>query len=595
MTVRVRPTSGSKRRRSSGDSEERFQLLVTIGFIGLIVLVVLILVGAVAFSYYDSHFRPIATVGSATITRDQWGNRGNLELLRIGNQETRIRAQMSANQLDATTGEALITSLETSKGTIGSQAAEDLVDLVYKGQLAEAKGLSVTDADIQAKMNADASNPERRHAYAIFVQPQPATSTAAVTATDRQKALESATTAAAALASGTSFEQVAQQYSTDPSKDLGGDYGFITASNSIDPAWVQALFALPLNGTTPVIKGADGTYRIGTVREIAPAAVDPNFNRDVVKVVGDQAYRDNISMEALAAKLEASVVADATAGDVDQERLAEVYIGVTSGTDPATDKGTVHASHILYSPNNDPANQASLPPTDPAWAAAKAKAQVTTDALNAITDVTQREAKFAELAKSESNDTASGANGGDLGFFGLDSGFVAAFTDPLFNNTALKPGDILGPITSQFGYHVILFQERRPGATDRLKAVSDALAQTGADFAAIAKANSDGDEALIGGELGWRTAAQLDPTLAAAVFALQAGQTAPSVTLADGYHIDKVEERASRPLDQAQVAQISPTAFSQWYDPQKTKAVTDRVITKDTTIFSTAQPTPSGG
>ena len=117
----------------------------------------------------------------------------------------------------------------------------------------------------------------------------------------------------------------------------------------------------------------------------------------------------------------------------------------------------------------------------------------------------------------------------------------------------------------------------------------------GADFGAIAKANSDGDEALIGGELGWRTQAQLDPTLATAVFALQAGQTAPSVTLADGYHIDKVEERASRPLDQTQIAQVSATAFSQWYDPQKAKAKTDKVITEDSTIFSAAQPAASGG
>ena len=200
MTVRVRPTSGPKRRRSSGDSEERFQLFVTVGFIGLIVAVVLILIGAVAYAYYDSHFRPIATVGATTISRDQWATRANLELLRISNQETRIRAQVAAGQLDGTTGDTLITSLESSKQNVASTSAEDLVDLVYKGQLADAKGLSVSDADIQARMNADASNPERRHVYAIFLEPQPATSTAAVTAKDRQKALENATAAAAALA-----------------------------------------------------------------------------------------------------------------------------------------------------------------------------------------------------------------------------------------------------------------------------------------------------------------------------------------------------------------------------------------------------------
>lgn len=593
MTVRVKPTSAPKRRRSSGDSEERFQLFVTVGFIGLIVAVVVILVGAVAFAYYDTHFRPIATVGSTNITRDQWSTRATLELLRINSQETRIRAQESANQVDPTTGDASITALETSKNNVPTQSAEDLVDLVYKGQLAAAKGLSVSDADVQATMNADASNPERRHVFAIFVEPKPATSTAAVTAKDRQQALQNATAAAAALASGTSFEQVAQQYSTDPTKDQGGDYGFITADNTVDPAWVHAVFALPLNGTTSVIKGADGTYRIGTVREITPPTVDPLFNKQVVQVIGDQAYRDNVRMETVAAKLEASVVADATSGNVDQERLAEIYIGVASGTDATTDKGTVHASHILYSPNHDPSNQASLPPTDPAWADAKASAQKTVDALNAITDVTQREARFAELAKAESDDKTSGANGGDLGFFGLDSGFVAEFTDPLFNNTNLKPGDVIGPVQTQFGYHVILFQERVPGAPDRLNTVNAALAKPGADFGAIARQYSDGDEAPMGGELGWRTQSQLPTDLGTADFALQAGQTSPSILLPDGYHIDKVEERASRPLDQTQVAEVSATAFSTWYDPQKTKATTDKVITKDASVFT--PPASTGG
>jgi parvulin-like peptidyl-prolyl isomerase len=207
--------------------------------------------------------------------------------------------------------------------------------------------------------------------------------------------------------------------------------------------------------------------------------------------------------------------------------------------------------------------------------------------------VTKREARFADIAKSESDDKTSGANGGDLGFFGLDSGFVAEFTDPLFNNPNLKPGDVIGPIQSQFGYHVILFQERVPGAVDRLKSVTDALAAPGADFAAIAKQYSDGDEALIGGELGWRTQAQLPTDLGTAAFALQAGQTSPSVTLTDGYHIVKVEERAARPLDPEQVAAVSATAFSSWYDPQKTAAGTNNTITKDPSIFA-APPSGSG-
>src|SRR4029078_5666762 len=130
-------------------------------------------------------------------------------------------------------------------------------------------------------------------------------------------------------------------------------------------------------------------------------------------------------------------------------------------------------------------------------------AQKVTDELNGITDVAQREARFAEIAKAESDDKASGADGGELGVFTKHQ-MVSEFADPLFSNTNLKAGDIVGPVKSDFGYHVILFEERIPSSTDRVAEVKTALAAAGADFAAIAKQFSDGDEALSGGQRGWQ-------------------------------------------------------------------------------------------
>ncbi len=201
----------------------------------------------------------------------------------------------------------------------------------------------------------------------------------------------------------------------------------------------------------------------------------------------------------------------------------------------------IKAAHILYSPNHDPSNQASLPPDDPAWATAKAAAQKTADELNAITDVTQREARFAEIAKAESDDNTSGAAGGELGTFTKDQ-MVAAFADPLFSNANLKPGDIVGPVQSQFGYHVILFEERIPSSTDRVGEVKAALAAPGADFAAIAKQYSDGDEALQGGELGWQVGAQLPAEVLAEVQKTAAGATTGSIQASDAFYFEKVED-----------------------------------------------------
>src|SRR6266704_2304691 len=68
-------------------------------------------------------------------------------------------------------------------------------------------------------------------------------------------------------------------------------------------------------------------------------------------------------------------------------------------------------------------------------------------------EITAGKAKFADVAKKESADSASGAQGGDLGWVkregsGFDRQFVAAMV-------RLKPGELSQPVLTQFGYHLI--------------------------------------------------------------------------------------------------------------------------------------------
>jgi peptidyl-prolyl cis-trans isomerase C len=60
-------------------------------------------------------------------------------------------------------------------------------------------------------------------------------------------------------------------------------------------------------------------------------------------------------------------------------------------------------------------------------------------------------ADFAELAKKESDDTGSGANGGDLGSFGHGQ-MVAPFEQAAF---AAKVGEIPPVVETEFGFHVL--------------------------------------------------------------------------------------------------------------------------------------------
>ncbi|GLS86280.1 peptidylprolyl isomerase [Cypionkella aquatica] len=82
-------------------------------------------------------------------------------------------------------------------------------------------------------------------------------------------------------------------------------------------------------------------------------------------------------------------------------------------------------------------------------------------------------AVFADLAKANSTDTGSGAQGGDLGWFGLGA-MVKPFEDAV---VASKVGEVSGPIKSDFGWHLILVSETRVAAKPTLDELRDELAQ----------------------------------------------------------------------------------------------------------------------
>jgi len=116
----------------------------------------------------------------------------------------------------------------------------------------------------------------------------------------------------------------------------------------------------------------------------------------------------------------------------------------------------VHASHILL-----------MVPTgsdDAAKAAVKAKAE-------GILAKIQGGADFAQMAKDNSEDTGSGANGGDLSWFGHGA-MVAPFDSAAF---ALEPGQVSGLVETQFGYHIIKALERRTSEGRKIEDVKEGI------------------------------------------------------------------------------------------------------------------------
>jgi peptidyl-prolyl cis-trans isomerase D len=68
-------------------------------------------------------------------------------------------------------------------------------------------------------------------------------------------------------------------------------------------------------------------------------------------------------------------------------------------------------------------------------------------------------ADFAALAKQYSQDAGSAPSGGDLGF-AEKSFFVGPFADAVF---AMQPGEVRGPVKTQFGWHIIKLEAIQPG------------------------------------------------------------------------------------------------------------------------------------
>lgn len=96
----------------------------------------------------------------------------------------------------------------------------------------------------------------------------------------------------------------------------------------------------------------------------------------------------------------------------------------------------------------------------------------TEDEAKALIAEIKKGAAFDKLAKEKSTDKASGAEGGDLGWF-KKSDMVKEFADAAFN---LKKGELTEvPVKTQFGYHVIKVEDRRKAPPPAFEEMADQL------------------------------------------------------------------------------------------------------------------------
>jgi peptidyl-prolyl cis-trans isomerase D len=180
----------------------------------------------------------------------------------------------------------------------------------------------------------------------------------------------------------------------------------------------------------------------GQKREVSQSVILPEQFLAYVKLDADAAKKDYDSHQdeyrvPEQVRVEYVTLSSDTLASQIQVDPAEIKKAYEARRSQYEVKETRQASHILISVD--------------AGANAEAKQKARAKAEEIYAQLKKNPEKFAELAKANSQDPGSAANGGDLGFFGRGT-MVKPFDTAVFQ---MKPGEISAPIESQYGFHII--------------------------------------------------------------------------------------------------------------------------------------------
>ena len=548
------------------DAEARHTRNVNWIFYGLIVLIIVVIVGGLVFGFWETNLKPVASVDGTDVTRSQLEDRKKLQDFRAARFEAQTTAALTAGSIDADLASTRFALADSLRAGTDDTVAAQLVDLIYREQLAADEGVELTTEELEAAIAADGTATEARFVDAVFLLTTE--QEAGGTASDEgiADARERAVLVAEELAAGGDPTELAETYGPGST-----DSAWITAEADIgNDAWSDAIYAAEEGSVAEVIEAPTGEQLVALVGQVLPETPDAGFVDAVNDAVGEDIHRRNVELEALSDKLEQQITDEALAAEYEQVLLGEIFIERNQFT--ADDSaGEARASHIIYAPetpldeDGNPTEVADLPADDPAWDVAEAEAQAAFDELSVIEDADERTAAFSERAIAES-DGPSAPRGGDLGWFPREDVMVEEFSEAIWSNIDPQAGDVLGPVQTEFGWHVIQFHEFRSSLDARVSEVQKALAAEGADFEAVAVEYSEDPAAAEGPVADWSVLEQLDEGLVLELETMELGDTTSPIDEGDGYYIYQKQDAGARPLDEEDAALVAENAFFDWYD-----------------------------
>jgi len=271
--------------------------------------------------------------------------------------------------------------------------------------------------------------------------------------------------------------QIAALRKPDGSLDTEG-YRALVAAQGLTPEGFEATMRRDL-AVNQVLAGVVGTSFATPAQ--ADAALDPLFQRREIQIATFKPADFAAKVQPTADDLQAYYKAHPAQFQLAEQAAVEyVVLNLDSlrasitlneddlrtyykeNVDRLSGKEERRASHILLTASKDA----------PAADREKTKAR----AAELLAQVRKAPASFAEVAKKNSQDPGSAAQGGDLNFFARGA-MVKPFEEAAY---ALKKGEISDVVESDFGYHIILltdikaprkpsFEELRPSMEADLK------------------------------------------------------------------------------------------------------------------------------
>jgi peptidyl-prolyl cis-trans isomerase D len=191
----------------------------------------------------------------------------------------------------------------------------------------------------------------------------------------------------------------------------------------------------------------------------------PSARQQGILLQLEQYYRDQIPREKLFEQVSADVY-------VSDARLWNIWRDT---------RDTAQMSYVVFRPSMIPDNEVTVPESEikdyyeknkkdlerPGRAVVSvvsipravtaADSAAVRNPLLAIRERIKKGENFEDVAKAESSDSVSAANGGFLGRGGKGR-FVPAFEDAAY---ALQPGEVSQPVLTPFGYHLIKVDEKK--------------------------------------------------------------------------------------------------------------------------------------